>query len=39
MRILVLSDSHSDVSSLKYAVDNEPSAEAVLFLGDGLRDF
>lgn len=39
MRILVLSDSHSDISSLKYAVESEPTAEAVLFLGDGLRDF
>ena len=38
-RILVLSDSHSDAASLKYAVKNEPQAQAILFLGDGLRDF
>ena len=38
-RILVLSDSHSDTASLRYAIKNEPQAQAILFLGDGLRDF
>lgn len=39
MRILVLSDSHGDFRSLKQAVEMQPDAEAVVFLGDGYRDF
>lgn len=38
MRILVLSDSHSDVYSLRTAIKNHSSAEVVIFLGDGERD-
>ncbi len=39
MRILVLSDSHGDFFSLKRAIEMQPDAEAVVFLGDGHRDF
>lgn len=39
MRILVLSDSHSDVYSLKTAIKSQPTAEVIIFLGDGERDF
>lgn len=39
MRILVLSDSHSDVISLRMAIDCVPDADAVIFLGDGANDF
>ncbi|MBR3588730.1 MAG: YfcE family phosphodiesterase [Clostridia bacterium] len=38
MRILVLSDSHNDYLSLKKAVETHPTAEVVVFLGDGERD-
>ncbi len=38
MRILVLSDSHNDYLSLKKAIETHPSAEVVVFLGDGERD-
>ncbi|MBQ7956790.1 MAG: metallophosphoesterase [Clostridia bacterium] len=38
MRILVLSDSHSDVYSLRNAIKNHTSAEVVVFLGDGEKD-
>lgn len=38
MRILVLSDSHSDVYSLRTAIKNHTSAEVVVFLGDGEKD-
>ena len=38
MRILVLSDSHGDYFSLRTAIRNQPSAEVVVFLGDGERD-
>lgn len=38
MRILVLSDSHNNYLSLKKAVENHPSAEVIVFLGDGERD-
>ena len=38
MRILVLSDSHSDVFSMRTAIKNHPTAEVVVFLGDGERD-
>ncbi len=38
MRILVLSDSHGDYFSLKEAIRNEPTAETVIHLGDGLAD-
>lgn len=39
MRILVLSDSHRDEFSLKLAIKNQPSADVVVFLGDGEGDF
>ncbi len=39
MRILVLSDSHGDYFSLKKAIDAQPTAEVVIFLGDGYTDF
>ena len=39
MRLVVLSDSHGDVASFQMAIKNEPSADAVIFLGDGLTDF
>ena len=35
MRILVISDSHRDVFSIFEAIDREPAAEIVYFLGDG----
>ena len=38
MRILVVSDSHGRSSLLYEAVENEPSAAALVFLGDGLRE-
>ena len=38
MRILVMSDSHGRSSVLYEAIENEPTAAAVIFLGDGLRD-
>ncbi len=39
MRILVLSDSHGDYFTMKKAIDAQPTAEVVVFLGDGYRDF
>lgn len=39
MRLLVLSDSHRDAISLQMAVDSNPDADAVIFLGDGASDF
>ena len=38
MRILVLSDSHRDSFSLYNAIDREPTAEVVYFLGDGIYE-
>ncbi len=35
MRILVLSDSHKHIANIIEAINNEPSAEIVYFLGDG----
>ncbi len=39
MRILVFSDSHGDIYAMKKAIDAQPTAEAVIFLGDGYLDF
>ncbi len=39
MRILVFSDSHGDVYTMKKAIEAQPTAEAVIFLGDGYADF
>lgn len=38
MRILVLSDSHGNDQSIARAMDAQPQAAALLFLGDGERD-
>lgn len=39
MRLLVLSDSHGDIYTLKTALDSNSDADAIIFLGDGLCDF
>ncbi len=38
MRILVISDSHGNLCNFIDAVNGEPSAELVYFLGDGFSD-
>ncbi len=38
MRILVISDSHCDRDSLRSAIEAQPRAHTILFLGDGVRD-
>lgn len=38
MRILVLSDCHGDTSAAMAAIEAQPSATTILFLGDGIRD-
>ena len=38
MRILVISDSHGNHLNVFEAVEKEPTAEVVYFLGDGYRD-
>ena len=38
MRILVVSDSHGDPLKLRRAVDQQPTAEMLFFLGDGEHD-
>ena len=37
MRVLVVSDVHGDVRGLREAIEQQPTAKAVIFLGDGLR--
>ena len=39
MRILVLSDSHRSNFNLFSAIEEEPTAEVVYFLGDGANEF
>lgn len=39
MRILVLSDSHGSSYNIRKAVEQQPTAELIIFLGDGERDF
>ena len=39
MRLLVLSDAHGDEWAIARAIQSQPTAEAVLFLGDGAADF
>lgn len=39
MRILVLSDIHGDFYAMKRALDAQPSAEAIVFCGDGAEQF
>lgn len=38
MRILVLSDSHGNAPGILKAIELQPSAEVILYLGDGERD-
>lgn len=38
MRILVLSDSHGNAYALTEAIESQPQASAVIFLGDGVRE-
>ena len=38
MRILVLSDSHGDYATIEKVIKAQPTAEVVVFLGDGIRD-
>ena len=35
MRILVLSDAHGNINAIKRAIENEPSATKIFYLGDG----
>lgn len=37
MRVLVISDVHGDVRGVCEAIEQQPDARVVLFLGDGLR--
>lgn len=39
LRILVFSDSHGQYKPMKKAIEAQPDAEAIVFLGDGHRDF
>ncbi len=39
IRLLVLSDSHGDIFSLKTAIEENSDSDAVIFLGDGIKDF
>ncbi len=39
MRILVISDSHGNYYNILKAVEQQPSAEMIVFLGDGESDF
>lgn len=39
MRLLVFSDSHGQYLPMKKAIEAQPDAEAIIFLGDGHRDF
>lgn len=38
MKLLILSDSHGDLPVLRDVLQRENDADAVIFLGDGLRD-
>ena len=38
MRILVLSDAHGNINYIKRAIDNEPTANKIFYLGDGSSD-
>lgn len=38
MKLLIVSDTHGDRRALRRAVDKEKDADAVIFLGDGVRD-
>ena len=39
LRILVLCDSHGQAKSMLKAIEAQPQAEAIIFLGDGYTDF
>lgn len=39
LRILVLSDSHGQAKTMQRAIEAQPSAEVIIFLGDGYTDF
>lgn len=38
MKLLVISDTHGDSPALEQAVKAHPDADAILFLGDGIRE-
>lgn len=38
VRILVVSDTHGNTGALCRAIEEQPTARTVIFLGDGLRD-
>lgn len=38
MRILVLSDAHGNINAIKRAIENEPAAQKIFYLGDGSSD-
>ena len=38
VRILVVSDVHGHAGALAQAIEEQPTARTVIFLGDGLRD-
>ena len=38
MRILVVSDSHGDEFRIRRAIEQQPTAELMFFLGDGVKD-
>ncbi|MBR4869136.1 MAG: YfcE family phosphodiesterase [Clostridia bacterium] len=38
MRLLILSDCHGDKRSVAAAIEQQPTADTILFLGDGIRD-
>lgn len=38
MKLLVLSDIHGNTDKMYYAIDAEPDADALIFLGDGLAE-
>ncbi len=38
MRILVISDSHGSSYNIRKAIEQQPSAELIIFLGDGEND-
>lgn len=39
MRILVMSDSHGEPAAVRRVLTEQPQAEAVIFCGDGVKDF
>ena len=39
MRILVVSDTHGDLYSLKRALDAQPTAEVIIHCGDGSEQY